>query len=301
MGVREPVNKLVCFGLGYSARVFARRMLDKGWRVLGTTRSEESAKRLRSEGFDVLLYTGEAPSEELRAELADTTHVLVSAAPDPQGDPVLAHHADDLAAASDLEWIGYLSTVGVYGDHGGAWVDEESPLRPSSARAPNRVAAEVAWLGFGTETGKAVQVFRLAGIYGPGRGPLDKLLRGTARRIVKKGQVFNRIHVEDIANVLEASVAHPRGGGIYNVADDEPAPPQDVVRFACELLGVEPPPEEPFETAELTGMARSFYGENKRVSNARIKSELGVRLAYPTYREGMTALARSKAALNEAP
>lgn len=287
------MSKFVCFGLGYSARVFARRVMDKGWRVIGTTRNEQSASRLRGEGFDVAVFTGETPCEELRTELADATHVLVSAAPGLQGDPVLAHHAQDLAAANDLEWIGYLSTVGVYGDHGGTWVDEESPLRPSSARAPNRVAAEEAWLGFGTETGKAVQVFRLAGIYGPGRGPLDKVLKGTARRIVKEGQVFNRIHVEDIANVLQASFAHPRAGGIYNVADDEPAPPQDVVTFACELLGVEPPPEEPFEEAQLTGMARSFYGENKRVSNARVKSELGVKLAYPTYREGIAALAES--------
>lgn len=287
------MSKLVCFGLGYSARVFARRMLDKGWQVLGTTRRAESAERLRKAGFDVALFTGEAASGEVRDALAEATHVLISVAPGAGGDAVLAHHRDDLAAAPQLRWIGYLSTVGVYGDHGGAWVDEDTELNPKSDRSLFRAAAERAWLDFGAETGKPVQLFRLAGIYGPGRGPLESVRQGRSRRIVKPGQVFNRIHVEDIANVLEASIAKPRAGAIYNVTDDEPAPPQDVVAFAAETLGVEPPPEVAFEDADLSPMGRSFYGENKKVSNRRIKEELGVDLSYPTYREGVRAEAAS--------
>lgn len=287
------MNSLVCFGLGYAAREFASRKMGEGWEVLGTTRSEEKARELRDDGFNVTVFTGEKPDVEVAMELSSATHVLVSVAPGENGDAVLAHHGDDLEAARYIEWIGYLSTVGVYGDHGGEWVDEESSLHPKSTRSRLRVAAEKAWLDFGRSTGKAVHVFRLAGIYGPGRGPLEKVAKGEARRIVKEGQVFNRIHVDDIANVLEASVDRPRAGGIYNVADDEPAPPQDVVTYACELLGVEPPPEVAFENADLSPMGRSFYAENKRVSNRLIKRELGVALDYPTYREGLAGLAAS--------
>ena len=285
------MSKLLCFGLGYSARVFARRMMAQGWRVLGTTRRGDAAKQLRAKGFEVVLFTGKAPSANVSEALADTTHVLVSAAPGAEGDAVHHHHAADMASATKLEWIGYLSTVGVYGDHGGAWVDEETKLNPKSERSRLRIAAEQAWLRFGEEAGKAVQLFRLAGIYGPGRGPLENVRQGKGRRIIKPGQVFNRIHVEDIANVLEASIGKPRAGAIYNVTDDEPAPPQDVVTFAAEVLGVAPPPEVAFEDADLSPMGRSFYNENKRVSNALIKQELGVKLSYPTYREGVRALA----------
>lgn len=291
MAGREDMNKLVCFGLGYSAQVFARRMMTHGWQVLGTTRSEDAVQQLREEGFDMALFTGEARGEDVSDALNTATHVLVSVAPGAEGDAVLVHHGDDLAAAPALKWIGYLSTVGVYGDHGGAWVDEDAVLNPKSERSVLRVAAEKAWVEFGAKSGKTVQLFRLAGIYGPGRGPLENVRRGKGRRIVKPGQVFNRIHVEDIASVLEASIARPRAGAIYNVSDDEPAPPQDVVAFASEILGVDPPAEVAFEEADLTPMGRSFYGENKRVSNARIKQELGVKLAYPTYREGIRSLA----------
>ncbi len=283
------MNTLVCFGLGYSAQVFARRMMARGWRVLGTTRSEAALKQLRNEGFDMSVFSGETPGEDVREALKSATHVLISVAPGTEGDAVLTHHGDDLAGASELEWIGYLSTVGVYGDHGGAWVDEKAPLNPKSQRSVQRVAAEQAWLDFGEKTGKAVHLFRLAGIYGPGRGPLEKVRSGKGRRIVKKDQVFNRIHVEDIASVLEASIKHPTAGAIYNVSDDEPAPPQDVVTYAAKLLGMEPPPEVTFEDADLTPMGRSFYGENKRVSNALIRQELGVDLEYPTYREGLAS------------
>lgn len=293
MAKRAPMSKLVCFGLGYSAQVFARRAMAKGGQVLGTTRSEESARQLREQGFDVALFTGEAPGKDVSEALTIATHVLVSIAPGADGDAVLACHGGDLAQAQDLEWIGYLSTVGVYGDHGGAWVDEDAALNPKSERSVLRVAAEKAWAEFGANSGKAVQLFRLAGIYGPGRGPLENVRQGKGRRIVKPGQMFNRIHVGDIANVLEASIANPRAGAIYNVCDNEPAPPQDVVAYAAEILGVEPPPEVAFEDADLSSMGRSFYGENKRVSNARIKGELKVVLSYPTYREGIGSLAEA--------
>lgn len=284
-------NKLVCFGLGYSAQVFVRRLMAKGWEAVGTTRSESTAQTLRADGFNAILYSGEQRSDAVGAELADATHILLSIAPGADGDPVLVHYADDLAQAPQLEWIGYLSTVGVYGDHGGAWVDEKTTLNPKSERSVQRVAAEKAWLEFGERAGKPVHVFRLSGIYGPGRGPFENVRSGKGRRIVKPGQVFNRIHVEDIANALEASIARPRAGAIYNVTDDEPAPPQDVVTYACELLGREPPPEVAFDDADLTPMGRSFYGENKRVSNALIKDELGMEFSFPTYRQGLEALA----------
>ena len=287
------MNKLVCFGLGYAAQVFARRMLDNGWQVFGTTRSERRAVELRGAGFAAAVFTGDAPGAEVSDALAAATHVLVSIAPGAMGDAVLAHHAPDLAAAPALKWIGYLSTVGVYGDHGGAWVDEDAVLNPKSERSVRRVAAEQAWVAFGDKSGKGVQLFRLAGIYGPGRGPLENVRQGKGRRIVKPGQMFNRIHVEDIASVLEASISYPRAGAIYNVSDDQPAPPQDVVAYAAEILGVDPPPEVAFEDAELTPMGRSFYGENKRVSNARIKHELGVKLAYATYAQGIRSLAQA--------
>ncbi len=283
------MSRLVCFGLGYSARVFATRMLKEGWNVFGTTRSAAKVGRLREDGFETARFSGDAPSGEVREALAQATHLLLSIAPGEAGDPALIQHRDDIAAAANLEWIGYLSTVGVYGDHGGEWVDEEAVLHPKSARSKLRVAAERAWLDFGAGANKPVQLFRLAGIYGPGRGPLEKIRQGKSRRIVKPGQVFNRIHVDDIANVLEASLARPYAGPVYNVSDDEPAPPQDVIAFAAKMLGISPPPEVAFEDAELSLMGRSFYGENKRVSNARIKQELGVRLDYPTYREGIRA------------
>ena len=287
MAERAPMNKLVIFGLGYTAQVFARRMMERGWEVIGTTRSQDSAVRLRDHGFNTVVFTGDALCIEAREALASASHVLVSIAPGADGDVVLACHGDDLAQAQNLEWLGYLSTVGVYGDHHGAWVDEDAVLNPKSERSVQRVAAEKAWAEFGAKSGKATHLFRLAGIYGPGRGPLEKVRQGKARRIVKKDQVFNRIHVEDIASVLEASIARPRGGAIYNVSDNEPAPPQDVVAHAARELGMEPPPEVAFEDAGLSALGRSFYGENKRVSNARIRQELKVTLSYPTYREGM--------------
>ena len=231
------------------------------------------------------------PGSSLAPALARATHLLVSAAPDADGDPVLNLAAEDIAAQADkFEWAGYLSTTGVYGDHGGDWVDEDTPLAPSTERGRRRVAAETAWRALADDSRLPLHIFRLAGIYGPGRGPFSKVRAGTARRIIKEGQVFCRTHVDDIAQVLMASIARPNPVRAYNVCDDDPAPPQDVIAHAAKLLGLPLPPEIPFEEAHLSPMARSFYAESKKVRNDRIKDELGVRLLYPTYREGLAAL-----------
>ncbi|PLL14824.1 NAD(P)-dependent oxidoreductase [Tabrizicola sp. TH137] len=274
------MNTLLSIGHGYSAEALAQRLLPQGWRVIGTTRRPEKARRLEAAGVEPVLLPG-----SLREALAAATHVLVSVAPEEAGDPILRDHAEELRAARP-RWVGYLSTTAVYGDHAGGWVDEETALTPTTARGHARVAAERGWAALGLP----LQIFRLAGIYGPGRGPFEKVRDGTARRIIKPGQVFSRIHVEDIAQVLEASIARPRAGGIYNVCDDDPAPPEDVIGHAAELLGLPLPEAIPYDQAEMTPMARSFYAESKRVRNDRIKAELGVTLIYPTYREGLAGL-----------
>jgi len=279
------MSTLVCIGLGYTAQVFASRVATQGWRVVGTAKTAEGAARIETLGYEAIPFDGTAPRDALRKVLDTATHVLISAPPDAAGDPFLRHHAGDLPIT--LSWIGYLSTVGVYGDHSGAWVDETTTPRPTSSRSIWRLAAEQAWLDFAARTGIRIEIFRLAGIYGPGRGPLESVRNGTARAIVKPGQVFNRIHVEDIANVLAATIAQPAIHSIYNVTDDEPAPPQDVLRYAASLLELPPPPTVDFATADLTPMARSFYSECKRVSNARMKQALGVSLSFPTYRDGL--------------
>jgi nucleoside-diphosphate-sugar epimerase len=284
------MSRLFCFGLGFSAEALARRLAARGWQIAGTARDADKIERLGREGYVMTHFDGEVANALVSALLPGTTHLLLSIPPGAHGDPVLAHYAGELMLLGSLTWIGYLSTVGVYGDHGGDWVDETTPPTPNSERTRARVEAERAWLAFGEKLGCPVQIFRLAGIYGPGRSAFDKLYAGTARRIVKSGQVFNRIHVEDIATVLQASIARPRAGAIYNVADDEAAPPDAVVSYAAELAGVAPPPAIAFEKADLSPMARSFYDGSRRVANARIKSELGVKLAYPTYREGLKAL-----------
>ncbi len=277
------MNSLFCFGLGYSARALGERLRARGWTVTGTSRDGAGG----TIAFD---GEGDLPGDALDG----VTHILVSAPPDGRGDPVLRRCRDELAArAHQLAWVGYLSTTGVYGDHGGGWVDEETPRAPLSERAVRRSEAEDAWLALARDHGVATHVFRLAGIYGPGRNQLAAVANGTAKRIIKPNQVFSRIHVADIAGILEASIANPNPGRIYNVADDEPAPPQDVVAFAAELLGRPAPPEVPFEEAELSPMGRSFYAESKRVDNRRIRQELGYTLVYPTYREGLTALHRT--------
>lgn len=277
---------LLSFGHGYSAQALARLVLPLGWRVIGTTRTDEKAKALTATGIDAVLW----PGSDLSEAINEATHILLSPAPGPDGDPVFNAHAAQIAARTDLEWLGYLSTTGVYGDHQGAWVDETAALTPATKRGLARVKAEGSWSELAREHALPLHIFRLAGIYGPGRGPFAKVRAGTARRIIKKGQVFSRIHVDDIARVLLASINHPNPIRAYNVCDDDPAPPQDVIAYAAELLGLPLPPAVDFETAEMTPMARSFYAESKRVSNDRIKSELGVKLLYPDYRTGLTAL-----------
>jgi nucleoside-diphosphate-sugar epimerase len=281
---------LFAFGLGYSAAHFVRRHRDRFEGIAGTVTSQEKAAALRAEGIEAFVFDGGSADPRIADILAGAGALLASVPPDEGGDPALRRFEKEIAAAPRLAWIGYLSTVGVYGDHAGAWVDEGTPARPLGARSRQRLAAEEAWLALGARSGKAVQVFRLAGIYGPGRNALAQLAAGTARRIVKSGQVFNRIHVDDIAAVLMASIARPNPGAVYNLADDEPAPPQEIVAHAARLAGVAPPPEIPFEEARLGPMAASFWDECKRVSNRRIKDELGVALTYPTYREGLAAL-----------
>jgi nucleoside-diphosphate-sugar epimerase len=282
---------LFVFGLGYTSLHFVRSQAPRFARVSGTVRSAGKAETLRGEGIEALAFGPDARDPAIPARLAEADALLVSVPPDPEaGDPVIEAYGDMIASSPRLAWIGYLSTIGVYGDQGGAWIDETAPLHASSARTRARVAVERAWLDLGERAGKPVQVFRLAGIYGPGRNALVNLRAGTAKRILKPGQVFNRIHADDIAAVLAASLDRPRAGAVYNVADDEPAPPQDVVAYAAELMGVEPPPETPFAAASLSPMGRSFYGENKRVSNRLIREELGVDLAYPSYREALRAL-----------
>jgi len=284
------VSRLFAFGLGFSAQALAARLKAQGWGVAGTARDDAKIAQLSASGYDVIRFSGTKDNPDLPPLLQGTTHLLYSIPPGPDGDPVLACYRDEIAKLGSLQWIGYLSTVGVYGDQQGRWVDEETPPKPNSARTEARVEAERAWHDFGKEFGVPVQVFRLAGIYGPGRSVFDKLHAGTARRINKDGQVFSRVHVADIVSVLEASIARPRAGAIYNVADDEPAAPGDVVAHAAEMIGVTPPPEIAFEDADLTPMARSFYEGSRRIGNALIKSELGVTLRYPTYREGLASL-----------
>ncbi len=277
--------RLFCFGLGYSALRLADAVRADGWDVAGTCRDEAKCEALRARGIEAHPFGG------LDARvLSGTTHLLHSIPPGETGDPVLAAHGGDIAAIGTLCWAGYLSSTGVYGDHGGGWVDENTPPNPGMERARRRLAAELQWRDYGSTRAIPLHVFRLAGIYGPGRGALDQVRDGSARRLVKPGQFFSRIHVDDIVAVLRASMARPDPGAIYNVCDDEPAPAADVVAFACDLLGVEPPPEIPFDQAGLGPLARSFFAENRRVRNARIKRALGVALRYPDYRAGLEAI-----------
>lgn len=313
--------KLFVFGLGYSARAVVTHMRPTLGAVWGTTRDRETSNQPATAGVTPLLFDSDSPShplpnpppqggresrlpapllggvgdgvDKISEAVSEADLILVSIPPDEAGDPVLRHFRSALSAARPKSVV-YLSTVGVYGDHNGAWVDETSDCRPVSKRSKERLAAETEWRQFASETGVPIAIVRLAGIYGPGRGPFEKIRQGKARRIIKPGQVFNRIHVDDIAQIAEAAFAR-RAHGIFNGVDDEPAPPEDVLAFAAELLGQPPPPAVPFESAELSPMARSFYGESKRVRNDRIKRQLGVRLRYPTYREGLAAILEAEA------
>lgn len=282
---------LFIFGLGYSASMLAHRLMAQGWTVAGTVRSPGKAQALTDAGIAALVHD-KGKSEAIADRLKRASHILSSVPPDEEGDPVLRAFAPLIAGQADrLSWLGYLSTVGVYGDRQGGMVDEGSDLRPANERSRRRVEAERQWTALARRMGAALAIFRIAGIYGPGRNPLEAMLAGTARRIVKPGQVFNRIHVADIATAIAASMARPPDGvRAYNLADDMPSPADEVVAHAAGLLGLEPPPEIPLAQAGLSPMGLSFYGESKRVLNRRIKQELGVVLAYPSYREGLAAL-----------
>ena len=284
-GEDDPLN-LFIFGIGFSGVEIAKAALAQGASVAGTTRSGAKAARLASLGIEALLFDGAAPNGILSKRLETVSHLLVSIGPDAAGDPVLSAFGSGLAANMPaLEWIGYLSTVGVYGDHDGAWVDEETPCRPVSKRSIERLKAEAAWRALAKDISIPLAILRLSGIYGPGRNTFVNLDDGSARRIIKPGQYFNRIHVSDISGAAMLLAAR-KADGLFNVTDNEPAPPQDVVTYAAKLMGIKPPPETAYEDAQMSPMARSFYGEVKRVSNAKIRA-LGYEFVFPNYRAAL--------------
>lgn len=283
------------FGMGFSGAATAEflRAEQAGTPIACTVRTPEKAARLSAEGFSAHVFDGTAPGLTLGPDLRASTHAVFSIAPGAEGDPALVHHRADLDATAGLEWLCYYSTVGVYGDFDGAWIDESAPLVPRNDRSDRRVLAEQAWRDYAAQRGVPLTILRLAGIYGPGRSTFDKLEDGTSRRIVKPGQVFNRIHVADIGRVT-ALAAAARLDGTFNLSDDEPAPPQDVIVHAAEMLGMAPPPAQDFATAPMTPMQASFYADNKRCSNAAIKAALGIELLYPTYREGLAQILETR-------
>ena len=288
------MNQAFFFGLGFSSINAAQAMRENGFvRIGGTVRSPEKAAHLRADGIDAVQFDGATPGPEVGPALDTASHVILSIAPDEAGDPALRLHRADLDAAGQLQWLCYYSTVGVYGDFDGEWIDETAPLVPRNMRSDRRVLAEQAWRDYAAERGMPLCVLRLAGIYGPGRSSFSKLRAGTARRVIKQGQVFNRIHVADIARVT-ALAAEQRLDGTFNLADDEPAPPQDVIAHAAQMIGLDVPPDLPIETAEMTPMQRSFYRDNKRVSNRAIKQALGIDLLYPDYRAGLAQILESE-------
>ena len=280
-------KRLFCFGLGYTGQVLALSLKARGWTVAGTCRDSKGRDALAEAGIEAFLFDGDGPMEGAGAALESATHLLSSVPPGGDGDAVLRHHRADIQAHGAWDWVGYLSTTGVYGDTGGAVVDETAPLKPTSERSQRRVVAEEAWRALA-----GAHVFRLAGIYGPGRCALDQARTGAARRVLKPGHAFSRIHVDDIAGVLRASMDTPRPGAVYNVCDDHPAEPSEVTAYACELLGLDPPPAVAFEDAarDMSAMGRSFWRDNRRVDNALIKEELGVALKHPDYRAGLGAI-----------
>lgn len=283
-------KKLFCFGYGYTCDYLAHELMRAGgWDIGGTTRDLEKRSFLRSKGIKAHLFDYEHPLGDPYFILDGTTHLLISTPPDDAGDPTFHMHAQDIVRIPTLEWVGYLSTTGVYGDRDGGSVDEYSEIRPNSKRGSRRVRAENEWYSLFQHYGLPLHIFRLAGIYGPGRSALDSVRAGVARRINKPGQVFNRIHVEDIVQTLMASMAQPNPGAAYNLSDDDPVPSWEVITYTCELLGITPPPIIPYNEADMAPITRSFYSDNKRVLNDRIKRELGVTLKYPDYKKGIDA------------
>lgn len=274
-------NTLLSIGHGYSARALEERLLPQGWQIIATTRSPEKARALRARGLTAIVWPGTP------LPIARATHLLSSVAPNPD-DPVLRAHGAEIAQARHLQWVGYLSTVGVYGDHQGAWVDEQTPPAPTNARGHARVSAEQGWQKICAS--HRLHIFRLAGIYGPGRGPFEKLRMGRAQRVIKPDQVFSRIHYDDIGQALARAITSDLPSDVFNLCDDLPAPPQDVLAYAAQLLGIAPPPETPFDQADMSPMARSFYSDNKRVRNTHIKDRLGLEMIHPDYRSGLDAI-----------
>ena len=281
---------LFCFGYGYSCDYLGHLLAGSGedWRIAGTTRDEDKFAQMSERGIAPFMFDYDQPLSDPAGALERVTHLLVSTPPDDEGDPAFLLHAQDiLRVCKNLEWVGYLSTTGVYGNTDGEWIDESAPLQATSRRGIKRAKAEEQWLSLHRSSGLPVHILRLSGIYGPGRSALDSVRAGIARRIDKPGQVFGRIHVEDIAQAIKASMDHPMPGAIYNVIDNEPAPSHEVIAHACQLLGFAEPPLIPIEEADLSPMAQSFYDDNRRVKNEKLKNELGVALKYPTYREGL--------------
>ena len=284
-------NKLFCFGLGYTACRLAEVLIGEGWRIAGTTRDHDKGAELQWAGIDTCITHGDGFESNLATVLRGSRYVLVSVPPQDDGDLVTLHHGGDISALPGLRWLGYLSSTAVYGDHGGAWVDEATPPVPSSEIGSRRLVAEESWLALWRERGIPVHVFRLSGIYGPGRSALDRVRAGTARRIVKSGHVLSRIHVDDITSVLVASMARPRPGAIYNLSDDQPASAAEVTAFAAKLLSAKPPPEISYNASEISPEAGRFFVDHRRVRNNLIKTELGVLLRYPNYEMGLRAIA----------
>ncbi len=284
----SKTRRLFCLGLGYTAQRLAARAAELGWSVAGSCRDDPQRDRLMREGCRVWLFDRNTPLDG--GALAEATHILSSIPPDALGDPVVDTLGERIRRLDGLEWVGYLSTTGVYGDGGGDWVDEHSACNPTSARSRRRLDAERAWQSLHAAHGVPLHIFRLAAIYGLGRSVLDAVRTGRARRIDKPGHQLSRIHVDDIVAILAASMEAPQPGAIFNLCDDEPAPQHEVVAYACALLDVEPPPLVPFAAADLSDMARSFYADNRRVRNDRVKSTLGLTMRYRSYREGLAAI-----------
>jgi len=285
------VNKknLFCFGFGYTCDYLSHELMgaNSDWQVFGTTRDTDKKADLRARNIKTYLFDFDTPLPDPIYMLKDVTHILISTPPSDEGDPTFMAHAHDFLSLENLEWIGYLSTTGSYGDRNGGWVDEQSYARPSTKRGSRRLKAEEQWLSLYESDQLPVHIFRLAGIYGPGRSALDSVRSGVARRIDKPGHAFSRTHVEDIVQVLTASINNPNPGEVYNVCDDMPAPSHEVIDYACRLLGMESPPLIPYDKVDLAPITRSFYTDNKRVRNDKIKNDLGVSLKYPTYKEGL--------------
>ncbi len=280
-------KKLFCFGYGYVCARLGERLKSYDWEIAGTTTDPDKKKALLAQGIDAHLFDASRPLSDPAQALKGVTHILLSVPPANEGDIVAEIHGADIASLPSLEWVGYLSTTAVYGNRDGKWVDETSPPAPTSKRGSLRLKAEEQWRSFLTADNLPVHFFRLAGIYGPGRSAVDAIKAGTSRRIDKPGHAFNRIHVDDVVEVLIASINHPKPGEIYNLADDNPVPSHEVIEFACRMMSIEIPPLQPYDQSDMPPIVRSFYTDNKRISNEKIKTDLGVKLLYPDYKTGL--------------